>query len=274
MVDDRLWELIAPLIPPQPPPRGPGGSPRIKDRAPLEGILFVLHTGCRWRDLPVELGGGSGHAAWRRLRAWQEAGVWEKLHRTVLEEPSKQEILDWSRASIDAVSVRAKRGGELTGPNPTGRGKPGTKYHLLTNATGLPLHTYWPQQPTRTTASSLSRCWRPIRQCAFAVVAQGSLAAGRRSCTRTRVTTTPGAAATCIGGASRFGSPGAAPRPRPIRAGTPGRGAHHFLGAAVQAPRASLRPHRGNFAPAAPCSPSRSSPSADRARRPSYETNS
>lgn|GEM_PF-3757648 len=87
----------------------------------------------------MELGCGSGHTAWRRLRAWQEAGVWEKLHRAVLEELSKQEILDWSRASIDAVSVRAK-GGELTGPNPTDRGKPGTKYHLLTNATGLPLH--------------------------------------------------------------------------------------------------------------------------------------
>ncbi|ALU38748.1 transposase [Kocuria flava] len=110
MVDDRLWELIAPLIPPQPPPRGPGGRPRIEDRAALEGILFVLHTGCRWRDLPPALGCGSGHTAWRRLRQWQGAGVWEKLHRAVLEELSEQEILDWSRASIDAVSVRAKRG--------------------------------------------------------------------------------------------------------------------------------------------------------------------
>ncbi|MGC5658582.1 UNVERIFIED_CONTAM: IS5 family transposase [Kocuria sp. CPCC 205295] len=140
MVDDRLWELIAPLIPPQPPPRGPGGRPRIEDRAALEGILFVLHTGCRWRDLPPALGCGSGHTAWRRLRQWQGAGVWEKLHRAVLEELSEQEILDWSRASIDAVSVRAKKGGELTGPNPTDRGKPGTKYHLLTDAAGLPLH--------------------------------------------------------------------------------------------------------------------------------------
>ena len=76
----------------------------------MEGILFVLHTGCRWRDLPVKLECGSGHTAWRRLRHWQESGVWEKLHRTVLEALSEEEILDWSRASIDAVSVRAKRG--------------------------------------------------------------------------------------------------------------------------------------------------------------------
>ena len=61
-------------------------------------------------DLPPALGCGSGHTAWRRLRQWQGAGVWEKLHRAVLEELSEQEILDWSRASIDAVSVRAKRG--------------------------------------------------------------------------------------------------------------------------------------------------------------------
>ncbi|STX02158.1 Uncharacterised protein [Kocuria rosea] len=70
----------------------------------------MLHTGCRWRDLPAALGCGSGHTAWRRLRHWQEVGVWEKLHRAVLEELSGQEILDLSRASIDAVSVRAKRG--------------------------------------------------------------------------------------------------------------------------------------------------------------------
>ncbi|WP_419720444.1 transposase, partial [Kocuria rosea] len=111
VVDDRLWELMAPLIPSRPLPRGPSGRPRIDDRAALQGILFVLHTGCRWRDLPVELGYGSGHTAWRRLRCWQAAGMWEKLHQVVLEELSDAGILNWSRASIDSVSVRAKGGG-------------------------------------------------------------------------------------------------------------------------------------------------------------------
>jgi transposase len=110
LVDDRLWELLEPLIPPRPPARGPGGRPPIADRVALEGILFVLNTGCRWRDLPPQLGAGSGHTAWRRLRAWQAAGVWERLHQLVLDELSDAELLDWSRASIDAVSVRAKRG--------------------------------------------------------------------------------------------------------------------------------------------------------------------
>jgi hypothetical protein len=58
----------------------------------------------------------------------------------VLDELSEADVLDWSRASIDAVSVRAKRGGELTGPNPTERGKSGSKYHLPVDRDGLPLH--------------------------------------------------------------------------------------------------------------------------------------
>ncbi len=50
--------------------------------------MFVLVTGCRWRDLPPELGFGSGHTAWRRLREWHDAAVWDRLHRLVLDELS------------------------------------------------------------------------------------------------------------------------------------------------------------------------------------------
>ena len=110
LVEDRLWELIESLIPPRAVARGPGGRPRIDDRAALEGILFVLDTGCRWRDLPPQLGCGSGHTAWRRLREWQDAGVWDRLHQLVLDELSEAQLLDWSRACIDGVSVRSKRG--------------------------------------------------------------------------------------------------------------------------------------------------------------------
>jgi transposase len=73
----------------------------------------VLDTGCRWRDLPSQLGCGSGHTAWRRLRVWQDAGVdsvWYRLRQLVLDELSDAQLLDWSQACIDAVSVRSKRG--------------------------------------------------------------------------------------------------------------------------------------------------------------------
>jgi len=76
----------------------------------LEGIMFVLVTGCRWRDLPPQLGWGLGHTAWRRLREWDDAGVWDGLHRLVLDELSAAGVLDWSRASIDGVSYAPKGG--------------------------------------------------------------------------------------------------------------------------------------------------------------------
>lgn len=111
IVTDELWSLIEPLIPPRPPAKnGRTGRPRCDDRAALEGIVFHLRTGIGWTKLPAELGYGSGWTCWRRLREWQDAGVWDDVHRLVLDELSRRGELDWSRCSIDSVSVRAKRG--------------------------------------------------------------------------------------------------------------------------------------------------------------------
>jgi transposase len=60
------------------------GRPWRDDRQALSGILFVLHTGLPWEWLPQELGYGSGMTCWRRLRDWQAAGVWSRLHRLAL----------------------------------------------------------------------------------------------------------------------------------------------------------------------------------------------
>ncbi|MDP9365456.1 MAG: IS5 family transposase [Chloroflexota bacterium] len=138
LVPDALWEAIEPLLPKE-PPKPKGGRPRIPDRAALTGIVFVLRTGCPWRLLPNELGCGSGTTCWRRLRDWQAAGVWERLHRTLLDWLGDAASVDWSRASVDSLSVRAKKGGEQTGPNPTDRGKAGSKYHLVVDRNGIPL---------------------------------------------------------------------------------------------------------------------------------------
>jgi len=81
ILDDELWSLIQPLLPPPKPHRTryPGRKP-LDDRAVLTGILFVLQSGIPWEMLPQEMGCGSGMSCWRRLRDWQQAGVWDRLH--------------------------------------------------------------------------------------------------------------------------------------------------------------------------------------------------
>ena len=84
VVDDELWALIGPVLPPW-PERSPGPRP-VPDRLCLQGVLFVLYTGITWQQLPLELGFGSGQTCWRRLERWQDAGVFDQLHRILLSE--------------------------------------------------------------------------------------------------------------------------------------------------------------------------------------------
>nr|WP_256122656.1 IS5 family transposase [Streptomyces sp. LUP47B] len=138
IVSDELWSLIEPLLP-QPGPKLVEGRPRIPDRKALCGILFVLHTGIQWEYLPQELGFGSGMTCWRRLAAWNEAGVWDQLHLVLLKKLRAAKTLDWSRAVIDSSHVRAARRGPKSGPSPVDRARPGSKHHVLTDGQGIPL---------------------------------------------------------------------------------------------------------------------------------------
>lgn len=82
LLPDDLWALIQTLLPThRPSPKG--GRPRIDERAALTGILFVLKTGLPWEYLPRELGCGSGMSCWRRLHAWQQAGIWQRIHEVL-----------------------------------------------------------------------------------------------------------------------------------------------------------------------------------------------
>ncbi|MGW7613099.1 transposase [Streptomyces sp. NPDC054766] len=108
-MEDELWELIEPLLPPW-PRKAPDPRP-VDDRRCLQGILYVLYNDVSWQLLPLELGFGSGQTCWRRLGRWHEAGVFETLHGIRLAELHAADALDWTRACVDASHIRAKERG-------------------------------------------------------------------------------------------------------------------------------------------------------------------
>jgi len=111
ILDDALWELLAPHLPPPKRRRRryPGRKP-VPNRVALKGILFVLRTGIPWEYLPREMG-CSGMTCWRRLRDWHQAGAWERIHHMLLGALRGADQIDWSRAVVDSASLRALKGG-------------------------------------------------------------------------------------------------------------------------------------------------------------------
>lgn len=87
-----------------------GRRPRAPGRVVLTDIVFVLKSGTSWEMLPKEMGCGSGSTCWQRLKEWQEAGVWQRLHQVHLDRLGKSDRTDWERASLDSASVQVKGG--------------------------------------------------------------------------------------------------------------------------------------------------------------------
>lgn len=112
---DEQWEKIEPLL----PELGSRGRPWRDSREVLEGILWVLRTGARWKDLPKEY--PSPSTCWRRLRIWEEQGVWLKVWRAFLTELNEKERIDWSEAFIDGTFAPAKKGATASERRSAGR---------------------------------------------------------------------------------------------------------------------------------------------------------
>jgi transposase len=106
MLTDEQWRCIAPHLPPQ----KPRGRRTADDRQTLEGILWVLKLGSRWQDLPRPRGYGSKTRCHRRLKEWQEQGVWERLWRAFLSTLDQAGRLKWERAFMDPTFLPAKKG--------------------------------------------------------------------------------------------------------------------------------------------------------------------
>lgn len=135
---EEFFEELKPLLPPEPAVGPLGGRPPIAHGVVMKVIWFVLVTGCRWEDVPLELG-CSGRTAHRRLQAWEALGIWERLHRHLLTLLRTAGVLEAETVIVDSVIVRAFGGGDDTGPSPVDRGKPGTKHTLMVDRNGVPL---------------------------------------------------------------------------------------------------------------------------------------
>jgi transposase len=112
LMDDELWQTIEALFP-RPKPRRrrfPGRKP-VDNRTIVTGILFVLKSGIAWEDFPQEMG-CCGMTLLNHLRQWQTDGVWEAMHRLMLDKLRAAGKIDFSRVIVDSGSIRAMHGGK------------------------------------------------------------------------------------------------------------------------------------------------------------------
>jgi transposase len=203
LVPEELWQSVAPLIPA--PPRPPYGGRRrtIRDRNCLAAIVYMARTSTPWRLLPVgELGCGSPATVWRRLEEWAKAGVFDALHLEMLDLLGEQGRLDWTRASVDTMSVRAKRGGTMWAQIPSTAANQDLSSTWSPTARACRWRPQSPQ-PTPTTVWCLRRCLMTSRR--YAPRAVGGVAGPPRS-TPIRGMTLGTAAPICDGVGSRLGS--------------------------------------------------------------------
>lgn len=107
LLTDEQWSKIEPLLP-KPRRSSKGGRPTAPDRPVLEGILWVLRSGARWKDLPEHY--PSPATCWRRLRDWEAQGVWLKIWRAFLAQLDERGRLNWEETFADGSFAPAKKG--------------------------------------------------------------------------------------------------------------------------------------------------------------------
>lgn len=116
-VPDELWERVEPLLPRYRPSKW-GGRPRVDLRRVLDGILYVLRTGCQWKAAPQEFGCPS--TLHNYFQEWTRKGVFFRLWKEALREYDALEGIDWGWQSLDGAMTKAPLGGEKNRPQPDG----------------------------------------------------------------------------------------------------------------------------------------------------------
>src|SRR3982750_1422093 len=135
MLDVRILDLIATVIERLEGPRCPGpGHPPAETVRVLATLRRFLREGTPWRGLNATPVQASGSTLRRRLADWAQVDLLQRVHALLV-----AMLRGHPDLILGSCSVRAKRGGDLTGPNPTDRGKRGTKYHIATRGDGVPV---------------------------------------------------------------------------------------------------------------------------------------
>ena len=108
---DRMWDRVAPLLPPK-PAHPKGGRPFADDQACFAGIVYQLRNGIRWNAMPPCF--PSGVTCWRRHRDWTRSGVWGRVWKVVLAELAAAGLLDTSELFLDATFAESRKGGNAS----------------------------------------------------------------------------------------------------------------------------------------------------------------
>lgn len=135
-IPDDMWKWIRYLFPSE-KPLGTPGRPVVPFRTVLNGILYVLRTGCQWKAAPNTY--GSGSTLHRRFQEWEQKGIIRAILQHMLQRYDRRRGIDWEWQAADTKLLPAPLGGTATGSNPTDRAKCGTKRHVLIDGQGAPL---------------------------------------------------------------------------------------------------------------------------------------
>jgi transposase len=135
MLDVRILDLIGTVIERCEGSSEPGpGHPPADTVRVLATLRRFLREGTPWRGLRATPAQASGSTLRRRLTGWAQVNLLQRVHALLV-----AMLRGHPDLILDSCSVRAKRGGDLAGPNPTDRGKRGTKYHIATTGDGVPV---------------------------------------------------------------------------------------------------------------------------------------
>lgn len=136
-ISGQEWRLMKKYLPAV--RQGGRGRPACDNHAVLNGIWFVLWTGCQWKALATDWFGASPSVLHARFQQWQRQGVFLKLFEALMRYYRRTSHIRWRWQSADSRRVPAPLGGPGTGPNPTDRAKSGGQIHLLVDQRGAPL---------------------------------------------------------------------------------------------------------------------------------------